>query len=198
MTMIPLLKRARPKPKAEEPAMKHTPKAPDLSEYSHPKVSDHKWRADKLWLDSTRTQYHQEPTEPRQVNEPKITESQWRANMVWLNGTMKREQEQNMSKSESAFEKLVTTVRNRDKCSRQDAMHKAREEYPIAFEVYQKKQAVENTPALAKAKPTQKAADDKFEKVINDIRNRDKCSRQDAMHKAREEYPTEFEAFQHG
>jgi hypothetical protein len=35
-----------------------------------------------------------------------------------------------------------------------------------------------------------------FEKVVNDIKHRDKCNKQDAMRKARLEYPDEFAAYQ--
>ena len=37
-----------------------------------------------------------------------------------------------------------------------------------------------------------------FEKRINEVKTRDKCNRQDAMRKARVEFPDEFEAWQNG
>jgi hypothetical protein len=128
------------------------------------------------------------------MSELKITSQQWRANMIWLNNLTKG---QNMRKTEDDFEKLVADVQKRDECNRQDAFRRAREERPDEFEVWQNA-SVE----LAKAKPgagrTAKAEEAPFDKCVSNIRKRDKCNQQDALYKARQEFPEEFEAWQNG
>ena len=94
-----------------------------------------------------------------------------------------------------SFEKVVNDIRARDRCSKQDAMRQGRREHPEAFAAYQEGDEPSGDDVaelLAKRRVTAKAFGDR----VNEVKQRDKCSKQDAMRTARREFPDEFAAFQ--
>lgn len=92
----------------------------------------------------------------------------------------------------SSFLEAVAKVRREQpQISRTQALVAAREGYPSLFKSFQESPAVE-----APSTPVEKSeAVQKFERAVNDVQARDRCSRLEALRKAAREYPTELSAY---
>jgi hypothetical protein len=99
-------------------------------------------------------------------------------------------------KAEDDFLAAVEQFVERDGVSRVEAMRRARRQHPEKYAAYQR----EGREAVAKAarpKAVEKSEHvTKFETLIDNIQLRDRCSRLDALRKARREHPEAFAAFQ--
>ena len=98
----------------------------------------------------------------------------------------------------TTFDAATAMIRGRDQCTRTEAMTAARREYPELYQAYQSDGlAAEQQHRAQVAQGIKKSASaTDFEKCVSDIQARDRCSKNDALDKARAEHPAEFEAWQ--
>ena len=94
--------------------------------------------------------------------------------------------------SRTPFDKCVDDIRQRDRCSRLQALQKARLEHPKAFAAHQSEGAVSSTPVTKQV--VKQDAVREWERFIREIAARDDISRTAAMRRAREERPDLFKA----
>jgi hypothetical protein len=87
----------------------------------------------------------------------------------------------------------IAEIRKRDGCSRVEALARARIEHPSAFEAYQDGGRVSSRPIERRIEKSDAAS--RFEKCVEEIRTRDRCTRLQALQKAAEEHPGELAAY---
>lgn len=107
-----------------------------------------------------------------------------------------------VAKSGVSFNDAVAAIEKRDGCSRNQAMQKARREHPEALASIGPQRSGTALEAVARGglqamtAPNVTKAKGDFMKTVTDIQARDRCSRNVAMQKARNEQPEAFAAWQ--
>jgi hypothetical protein len=92
------------------------------------------------------------------------------------------------------FDEAVNQIATRDSVPRSVAMGRARKAYPALYATYQ----AQGNAAVAKAAPRPVEKSDAvaaFEKCIDRVQSRERCSRLTALTKAAREFPREREAY---
>jgi hypothetical protein len=95
---------------------------------------------------------------------------------------------------QEAFMKHVNEIQRRDGCDGMTGMHRARLEFP---EAYQSFQNADVAPPVVSFEKSNKA-EAEFELLVDGIVARDKVNRHTAMQRARREQPSLFAAYRSG
>jgi uncharacterized coiled-coil DUF342 family protein len=109
-----------------------------------------------------------------------------------LNAATNKRSEERAPPVKKSFDELVGAIRKRDNCSATDALRKARQASPEAYDEFQ--QSAGNAGDLPKQKAISKAQAE-FAEIVAEIRSVEKCSATEALTLARKQYPAKFEAY---
>lgn len=90
-----------------------------------------------------------------------------------------------------SFDEAADALRREQKLSRTGAMIAAREQFPELYKVYQGE--ISDSPETSPI--TKSEAVQIFDKKIDEVQHRERCSRIDALRKAAREFPTELESY---